>query len=502
MATLHPLHAHAGHQETVTFGELLVDSLKRTPWFMISLILHLVLFLFLSRMEFGSRAIDRTAEILVSVERPTLEEVVPIEPPVDDVEVVPEEEIRPDLQDVPTEVDEPLDPVDALVEEPSDDPFANGESIQILTLGGPGDGPFGIRRVHGGPGTRSGPAEEAVRLGLAWLARHQSEDGSWDCDGFGFACDGTDVCDGPGHPAHDVGVTGLALLAFLGAGHTHDAGEHRDTVKRGLAWLRDRQDEEGCFGSRTFDNFTYGHAIAALAMAEAYGMTKSSQLHRHAQRGIDFIHECKNPRRAWRYGVKPGDDDTSVTGWMVMAMKSAKLAGLRVHERDFLDVRDFLDEVTDETGRAGYVQRGVGPVRPAGKEEAFPSELSESLTAVAVLSRIFVGENPATSDPIRRGAERCVRRLPEWDPPKRDFYYWYYGTLAMYQVGGRPWEAWNRAMQRAIVDTQRRDASCARGSWDPVDAWGEEGGRVYATALLTMCLEVYYRYDRVFGTSR
>ena len=83
-------------------------------------------------------------------------------------------------------------------------------------------------------------------------------------------------------------------------------------------------------------------------------------------------------------------------------------------------------------------------------------------------------------------------------------YYWYYATLALYQVGREPWRQWNAAMKTAIVDHQRRDTDWClyRGSWDPVGPWGSDGGRVYATALMAMCLEVYYRYDRVFGTGR
>jgi ATP-dependent helicase HrpB len=83
-----------------------------------------------------------------------------------------------------------------------------------------------------------------------------------------------------------------------------------------------------------------------------------------------------------------------------------------------------------------------------------------------------------------------------------DMYYWYYATLALHQVGGAPWKAWDAAMKPAIVATQRRDGDWCqyRGSWDPVDPWGADGGRVYATATMAMCLEVYYRYDRVFGT--
>ena len=234
-------------------------------------------------------------------------------------------------------------------------------------------------------------------------------------------------------------------------------------------------------------------------MVEAYGLTSSPLFRRPAQRGIDFIHACKNPGRAWRYGLRPGDDDTSVTGWMVMALKSAVEAGLDVHPADILDAVDVIDGLTGPDGRVSYTASIVGPVRPAGKADEYPDRYSESLTAVGMLCRIFGGQDPAESEDIARGARLCSRQTPEWERPKLDFYYWYYGTLALYQVGGDPWERWNRDMIGALLPNQRKEPECLRGSWDPIDAWGEEGGRVYATALLTMCLEVYYRYPRVFG---
>jgi hypothetical protein len=77
-------------------------------------------------------------------------------------------------------------------------------------------------------------------------------------------------------------------------------------------------------------------------------------------------------------------------------------------------------------------------------------------------------------------------------------YYWYYGTMAMFQVGGDAWSRWNKALREAVVPHQRGDGNFD-GSWDPVGPWGADGGRVYSTAMMTLCMEVYYRYARVFG---
>src|SRR5262249_9406231 len=130
----------------------------------------------------------------------------------------------------------------------------------------------------------------------------------------------------------------------------------------------------------------------------------------------------------------------------------------------------------------------------------FPAERSESLTAAGMLVRIFDGRKREDDPLILKGADLLLQRLPRWDDGSIDFYYWYYGSLAMVQGGGEPWKKGNEAMKPAILDHQRLDPKQDEfGSWDPVDPWSMEGGRVYSTALLGLCMEVYYRYERVFG---
>ena len=155
-------------------------------------------------------------------------------------------------------------------------------------------------------------------------------------------------------------------------------------------------------------------------------------------------------------------------------------------------------------GRVGYVTPGSGPARPQDLVDRFPTDKSESMTAAGVLARIFGGEDPRKSEMVKKGADLMARLVPTWNTTDGsiDMYYWYYATLAMFQVGGDSWKRWQDGMLASIVPHQRMDTDYCqyKGSWDPIDPWGPDGGRVYSTAVLAMCLQVYYRYDKVIGT--
>ena len=507
-------YEYSSRVQDVSFNDLLVEQLRATPWLVLSFAIHVVIAIVLLYIGTSDIRQEQLAEFTAAAE---MQDEIPVDPLEDDpvpVEVAPDspqvDDHSPiDIDDKPTETntesewDEEADADDSLDKQ---DFEADNKNKAVIGIGGGAPGAFG--RGRGGDGNhgrkKRKPGAKELRLGLEWLARHQSPDGRWDADNYMSNGDPKlgALCTGKGSAMYDVGVSGLALLAFLGAGHTHREGPHKLTVRKGLKWMKSQQDAEGCFGSRGDPHFTYNHAIAALAMAEAYGMTRSGLWRNVAQNGINFVMKCQNPYKAWRYGERPGGNDISVSGWMVMALKSAKMSGLDMNDTALQWAHDFCKEMTDEeTGRTGYTKRGERPVRAEGRLEQYPAEESESMTAAGMLIRIFAGEDPKTSDAIKMGAELISRRLPVWAPKqgKADMYYWYYATLSMFQVGGREWTAWNNRMKPAIIDTQRGDGNFG-GSWDPVGPWGEDGGRVYSTALMTMCLEVYYRYPRVFGT--
>jgi len=343
---------------------------------------------------------------------------------------------------------------------------------------------------------------DSVEAALDWLARHQERSGGWRADAFGEHCR-KNKCDGPGMLSFNTGLSALALLAFLGEGETHLGPKRGEAVRRGIEYLLDFQDKEGCVGPRTVPHFVYNHALGALALCEAYAMTGSPDLKGPAQNALNFSEACRNPYMAWRYGVRPQDNDTSVTGWMILAPWVGKEAGLEVAPELFEGAKTWFDKVTEpEYGRAGYTARGNGPsyYKDAGDPKRWPGDMTEGGTAQAILTRILCGAD-REDEYVKKGADLCLKTLPVYDEEAGtiDYCYWFFGTQALFQVGGVHWQKWQEAEGKAIVDNQRRDKSDDRyGSWDPVDRWSFAGGRVYATAVNALTLQTPYRYPRAW----
>ncbi len=145
-------------------------------------------------------------------------------------------------------------------------------------------------------------------------------------------------------------------------------------------------------------------------MTEAYGLTGSRLFKASAQRGVDFLLAAQNPYLGWGGGVRDGTNNTSLTIWAVMVLKSAKTAGLNVDDAAFEGAIAWLDEVTDpDTGRVGQTARGDGDaLRP------FPALNGDALVGGAMLARIFAGQDPQKSDLIRKGADLLLLKRPEW----------------------------------------------------------------------------------------
>jgi len=495
--------------EGETFQDVLREWLKAAPWLLVSIVFHGLIALVLMNVEWRTIITDENMILEASYEQ-------------DEIEPLPEDELDEEEEDELEEIEEIIeDPVvteDEVMEEifeedvaPIDAPFEGKSVNDVIGIGGGAGGRFGGKykkraaRKGGGKAT-----QKAVEWGLDWLKRHQDPEGFWDADAFDMQCTDT-RCAGKGQALNDVGVTGLALLAFMGAGNTVNSGPYKNVVKKGVKYLCDVQDpEDGCLVAKEGMHWMYNHSLACLALTEAYGLSKWPILKKYAQRALDYVHKSKNPGKAWRYNngeIDPVEqNDVSVTAWMIMCLVSAEDFKLRYHKKDLEDALHYLDEMTDTaTGRTGYKEKGGLSSRTAGDENIWPFENTEAMTAAAMLCRVLagnvLGDMKSQVPSIEAGAVLLRKRLPEWYKEKGciDYYYWYYGSYAMFQLGGTDWQVWKTAMEKAIIDNQLREG-CERGSWDPRRSpWSDNGGRVYATALCTLSLEVYYRFDRVLA---
>jgi len=362
------------------------------------------------------------------------------------------------------------------------------------------------RKLEAIPGPKR---EAAIRAALGWLAAHQDvdTDGKWDCDAFMKHDPGDAKSGGGGGALLDVGATGLAVLAFLGAGHTdRGAANENDfakNVRMGLRYLMSVQDDDGVFGARVSHSYMYGHAIATAALAQAYGMTKNPRYKKPALDGVLYLLKARNPYLGWRYEPRGGENDTSVTSWAVIALHSAKHAKLlsgdfeKEVEHAFEGAIAWVDKMTDpDFGQVGYNFPGGSVARAEGRVDRFPPDKSQAMTAAGILTRMLGGQDPRRSEAIRKGVRLCLDLEPHWDEEsgRIDLYYWLVGTMAMYRVGGAEWRRWNAALADAVVPHQRTE-SAAAGSWDPAGAWGPEGGRVVATSMMALALQVAQRYD-------
>jgi hypothetical protein len=341
--------------------------------------------------------------------------------------------------------------------------------------------------------------DRAVELGIHFLVRHQFPDGHWSFDRLpqGKAPGYEDA--GLGQMNADTAATGLALLAMLGAGYTHQDEKHQAEVARGLQWLLKNQQDDGRLSSPATDStrygMAYGHAIATIAVCEAYGMTGDPQLRDPAQRAIDYIIAAQHPDRGgWRYEPRR-ESDTSVSGWQLMALKSAQIARLKVPAETVRKVSHWLDLAQDRGGsRYRY-----NPYAADNDEQRAGRLPNLAMTAEGLLMRMYLGASRNTPG-IVEGQKYLMANLPEFGTPtqpRRDAYYWYYATQVMFQMQGEGWEAWNGRMRELLPASQVLEGPLA-GSWNPLepvaDRWGQAAGRHYVTAIHLLMLEVYWRH--------
>jgi hypothetical protein len=335
--------------------------------------------------------------------------------------------------------------------------------------------------VHG-QGELERKTEEAAWSGLEWLARHQGPGGNWSMRHFHqhAACD----CGGRGS-ADDIAATAFGLLPLLGAGETHKGTgplhPFARNVQRGLLFLVEQQKPDGGFGV-----MMYSHALATLALCEAYQRTRDPWLKQPAKRAVDYIVKGQDAGGGWRYQPGGGPGDTSITVWQILALKRGQAAGLEVPAQTWKRASGFLDSVgTADGSKYGYISSDVP---------------TPTMTAAGLLSRLQLGWAP-THKSIKAGVE-MTRKTPQ-GPARRNLYHLFFVTILLERVGGAEWKAWEPKMRRLLLDQQDRGNDPGhrhqKGSWSPeAGGFDNAGGRVMVTSLALLTLQSCSRSDAPF----
>lgn len=375
-----------------------------------------------------------------------------------------------------------------------------------------------IEGASGGDGT--GGANTAIARGLQWLANHQESDGSWRVEPSVEMCPPHGGCGTrekrPG-PQTETAVTALAVLSFLGAGQTHRSGAYADTIGAGLDFLLRSQSKDGVFG---WENRLDIHAMACLAVAEAYGLTKDPRLERPLQEAVILLKLTQWPDGGWPHHRR-GElgSHLGTTGWAVWALHTVYEAGIEVPwECSFGAIRYFANREAE---------------RSVGEEEISMDSMSGGMASINLLAKQLLGW-PESWHALAIDRALTVEELPVWEGlPSAGKYtrYYYYTRLSGYgsSTSGssgtsdsgpallydyyfpNTWLRWhfaataiqlseNRgrndwlASMREILLRHQRKTGHAKGSWDAYRSGRALRGRVCSTALALLMLEVGRRF--------
>ena len=334
------------------------------------------------------------------------------------------------------------------------------------------------------PGTRT-RVQEAVTRGLDHLRRTQSPDGSWRADiGYKLMEDyrvtrteAEQRRRGGGH----VGVSSLAVIAFMAGGHVPGRGPYGAVLERGIRYLlRCVNTEDGYIADN--ESRMYSHAFATLCLAEAYGMTHQADLRRKLQDAVDLIVKCQNKQGSWRYLPFAKESDMSITVCQVQALRAARNVGLRVPRTTIDRAIRYIKQSAVTYGP----DRGSFQYQPRAQTRS-----SYPLTAAGITA--LHGAGVYDDEDIQRGLDYLVRRHHVFRRQFSTHYFYYYGhyyaVQAMFIAGGNYWRTYHERIQRELLDFQRPD-----GSW-PNDVGP---GPVFGTAVACIVLQIPLNYLPIF----
>jgi hypothetical protein len=281
-------------------------------------------------------------------------------------------------------------------------------------------------------------------------------------------------------------VTGLAVMALLSAGHVPGEGRYGPVLEKGIRWLLRKQQANGLLATDGHQEM-YQHGIATLALAEAAGMTDDElgkDVRKAVAKAVRVILKAQrtrgDARGGWRYRAFLAQDaDMSVTGWQMMALRAARNLGCDVPS-------SAIDRAVEYVKRCHNRRSGGFCYQPHGG-------LTVACTGTSILALEICGKEQHHCDEAKSGGSYLLRpqNLPR-EGQQWFFYSVYYGSQAMFQLGGNYWREFRPRLHEVLLRMQKG------GFWDGNSGDAAQGGRAYCTAMAILALTVEYRFLPIY----
>lgn len=390
----------------------------------------------------------------------------------------------------------------------SDSEMGSVAFMNAIGAGGGAKGAFGRitggdkRKLTDGYGPNARRVQEAIDLTLMWLRKHQSENGMWDSDEYFANCKDDMQCErGNDVKGADEALTGYALLCFLGAGYDHRTpSKYKETVQKGIDWILENQKANGLIGSRNYE-----HAVSTMALVEAFAMTNDPKLKDPAQKGIDILLDRQaktdNYPLGWNYvNGTLTRHDSSVSGWCVMALKSAKTAGLNVGD-GIIGSKEWVEGAWKAANTKWEELDPYGESKFPYTWNSTTDEIKrDNISFVGALCSVFLSSRGDMCNTMMNDA---TKRYFDTGLYKKNSYSLYYSSLASFMVGGDNWKnKWGHPETgyiKWLLGGLVKDNTCYRGTWhhDPENWHGSETSPVLLHCYKTLALQVAIRYERI-----
>lgn len=337
-------------------------------------------------------------------------------------------------------------------------------------------GPSSARAAEPNRSTEEEPVPPEVRgavdKGLAWLAKNQQADGSWEQGS-----------------TSSTAVPSLAVMAFLARGHMPGQGRYGDVINKAIDYVLSCQGEKGLISKGEHGNAAmYEHGISTSMLSEAFGMvddTRKQRIEKALARAVQLILDAQHPggkekpmphTGGWRYQPTQADADISVSGWQLMALRGAANCGATVPKSALEAGREYIRRCAYKGDEGGFTY------------EAAKGPPNAARTGTGIVALEMLGEH--SSKEATKGGDYLLAHIPD-NPQSGEFYYYavYYDSQALFQLGDKYWETGYPKLVATLLAGQDD-----RGVWAQGGGQEQQAGEAYRTSMAILALCVPFRY--------